>query len=102
MSIYVEIRVRGSMDALWRHTQQPELHERWDLRFSEIVYRPRPDETAPQQFGYTTRIGFGLRIHGEGQSEGSRASGAFDVEWREVPPGSTPAHLRPAREERRE
>ena len=72
MSIYVEIRVRGPLDELWRRTQQPELHERWDLRFSEIVYRPRPDEAAPQQFHYATRIGFGLRIQGEGQSEGSR------------------------------
>lgn len=74
MGIYVEIRVRGSLDELWRRTQQPELHERWDLRFSEIVYLPRPDEMAPQQFSYATRIGFGLRTRGEGESEGSRAS----------------------------
>ena len=70
MSIYVEIRVRGSMDELWRQTQDPSLHERWDLRFSEIVYLPRPDETAPQRFSYATRIGFGLRIRGEGESVG--------------------------------
>ena len=74
MGIYVEIRVRGSLEELWRRTQQPELHERWDLRFSEIVYLPRPHEAAPQQFSYATRIGFGLRIRGEGESEGSRAS----------------------------
>ena len=73
MSIYVEIRIRGSMDELWRRTQDPGLHERWDLRFSEIAYLPRPDETAPQRFSYATRIGFGLRIRGEGESEGSRA-----------------------------
>jgi hypothetical protein len=73
MSIYVEIRIRGDMDELWRRTQDPSLHERWDLRFSEIVYLPRPDETAPQRFSYATRIGFGLRIRGEGESEGSRA-----------------------------
>ena len=71
--IYVEIRIRGSLDEVWRRTQQPELHERWDLRFSEIVYLPRPHESAPQQFSYATRIGFGLRIRGEGESEGSRA-----------------------------
>lgn len=74
MSIYVEIRIRGIMDDLWRRTQQPDLHQRWDLRFSEIVYLPRPEETAPQRFSYATRIGFGLRIRGEGESEGSRAS----------------------------
>lgn len=73
MSIYVEIRIRGHMDELWRRTQQPDLHQRWDLRFSEIVYLPRPHETAPQRFSYATRIGFGLRICGEGESEGSRA-----------------------------
>ena len=74
MSIYVEIRIRGSIDDLWRRTQEPDLHERWDLRFSEIVYLPRPHETAPQRFSYATRIGFGLRIRGEGESEGSRAN----------------------------
>ena len=73
MSIYVEIRIRGDLDELWRRTQDPRLHERWDLRFSEIAYLPRPDQTSPQRFGYATRIGFGLRIRGEGESEGSRA-----------------------------
>jgi len=74
MSIYVEIRIRGGMDELWRRTQDPGLHERWDLRFSEIVYLPRPDETRPQRFSYATRIGFGLGIRGEGESEGGRAN----------------------------
>ena len=60
------------MDELWRRTQDPSLHERWDLRFSEIVYLPRPDETTPQRFSYATRIGFGLRIRGEDESDGSR------------------------------
>ena len=31
MSIYVEILIRAPVDALWTHTQTPELHERWDL-----------------------------------------------------------------------
>jgi DoxX-like family len=74
MSIYVEIRIRASIDEVWRRTQDPGLHERWDLRFSEIVYLPRPDETVPQRFSYATRIGFGLGIRGEGESEGSRAN----------------------------
>jgi len=72
MSIYVEIRIRAPMDALWRHTQEPRLHERWDLRFSEIEYLPRVDETQPQRFRYATRVGFGLRIVGEGESVGQR------------------------------
>ena len=33
MSIYVEILIRAPMEALWAHSQTPELHERWDLRF---------------------------------------------------------------------
>jgi DoxX-like family len=72
--IYVEIRIRGPMDELWRRTQQPELHERWDLRFSEIEYLPRPDEGAPQRFSYATRIGLGRRIRGDGEREGHRAA----------------------------
>ena len=68
MSIYVEILVRGSIDQLWNHTQIPHLHERWDLRFSRIDYLPRDDERAPQRFRYTTRIGFGLAVSGEGVS----------------------------------
>ena len=49
MSIYVEILVRASMDALWRHTQTPALHEKWDLRFSRIEYLPKESETEPQR-----------------------------------------------------
>jgi uncharacterized protein YndB with AHSA1/START domain len=30
MSIYVEILVQAPIDALWAHTQTPELHERWE------------------------------------------------------------------------
>ncbi len=70
--IYVEIRMSGSLEALWQRTQNPELHERWDLRFSDIQYLPRPDATQPQRFSYATRIGFGMRIAGVGETVGSR------------------------------
>jgi uncharacterized membrane protein YphA (DoxX/SURF4 family) len=78
MSIYVEILIRAPMEALWAHTQTPELHERWDLRFSRIDYLPRPSEIEPQRFRYATRIGFGLEVAGEGESLGERdlASGS--------------------------
>jgi hypothetical protein len=59
------------MDDLWQKTQEPELHQRWDLRFSEIDYLPRGPEE-PQRFLYSTRIGAGLRICGEGESVGER------------------------------
>jgi hypothetical protein len=72
MSIYVEILIRAPMDALWTHTQTPELHTRWDLRFSEIDYLPRGCEPELQRFRYATRIGFGLEVSGEGESVGER------------------------------
>jgi hypothetical protein len=71
-SIYVETRIRSSMEQLWAHTQQPELHQQWDLRFTEIEYLPRPSEAEPQQFLYATRIGFGLGVAGCGESLGTK------------------------------
>ena len=71
MSIYVEIFIRGDVDSLWAKTQEPKLHQRWDLRFSEIDYLPcNADE--PQKFLYATRIGAGMRIEGGGESTGER------------------------------
>ncbi len=75
MSIYVEVRIRHGLDDVWKHTQNPELHERWDLRFSEIDYLPRSGDE-PQRFRYETRLGFGLRIRGAGESTGSRNGSA--------------------------
>jgi uncharacterized membrane protein YphA (DoxX/SURF4 family) len=75
MSIYVETRIRGRLEDLWQRTQDPALHERWDLRFSEIDYLPR-DGDGPQRFRYETRIGFGLRVRGEGESTGIRDGAA--------------------------
>lgn len=71
-SLYVEIEIHGVMDEVWNRTQTPELHRKWDLRFSDIRYLPRPDAALPQRFLYSTRIGFGLSISGEGESVGSR------------------------------
>lgn len=62
--------IRGSLDEVWRRTQDPVLHQKWDLRFTEIRYLPRQSETDPQQFLYSTRIGFGLGINGRGESLG--------------------------------
>jgi hypothetical protein len=72
MGIYVEILIRAPMETLWAHTQTPELHQRWDLRFSRIDYLPRESETEPQRFRYATRIGFGVEVVGEGESLGER------------------------------
>ena len=70
--IYVERFVRVPIEAIWNATQTPEVHERWDLRFTEIRYLPRASERDPQRFLYATRIGFGMRIAGEGESIGAR------------------------------
>ncbi len=71
MSIYVEIRIRGQSDELWERTQNPDFHERWDMRFTSIKYLSRADESEPQRFLYATRIGFGLAVHGEGETVGT-------------------------------
>jgi hypothetical protein len=60
------------MDELWEKTQRPDLHERWDLRFSRIQYLPRPTESELQHFLYTTRIGLGIEVRGEGESAGDK------------------------------
>ncbi len=69
--IYVEIAIRAPLDEVWRFTQTPDLHERWDLRFSSITYLPRPNENEPQRFRYATRIGLGVEVCGWGESVGS-------------------------------
>jgi hypothetical protein len=70
--IYVEIAIRAPLEELWRLTQSPDLHQRWDLRFTRIAYLPRPDPAEPQRFRYETRIGFGLAVSGEGETAGER------------------------------
>jgi uncharacterized membrane protein YphA (DoxX/SURF4 family) len=69
--IYVEIEIRSPIDELWAKTQVPALHQRWDLRFTNIEYSPRPNLTEPQQFLYATRIGFGMKISGRGETLGT-------------------------------
>jgi hypothetical protein len=71
--LYVELAMRAEMERLWQLTQDPSLHQRWDLRFSTIRYLPKSDEDAPQQFLYETRIGFGMAIAGGGESTGTRS-----------------------------
>jgi hypothetical protein len=72
MSVYVERLLRVPLDVVWRHTQTPELHERWDLRFSRINYLPKDEGDSSQRFRYATRIGFGLEVTGHGETVGQR------------------------------
>lgn len=70
MKLTAETVIRCDAETLWRRTQVPEEHARWDLRFSDIAYLPREDPEAPQRFRYATRIGFGLVIAGWGETIG--------------------------------
>jgi uncharacterized membrane protein YphA (DoxX/SURF4 family) len=74
MRIYVERVISAPLTSIWQHTQRPELHQRWDLRFTDIEYLPRPDASHPQQFLYATRLGFGVLIEGRGESTGAKES----------------------------
>ena len=77
--IYVEILIADELEHIWRLTQDPARHQRWDLRFSKIEYLPRPDPAEPQRFLYRTRIGFGLSIKGIGESLAERAAANGDT-----------------------
>lgn len=76
--IYIETTIDGPLDWLWDLTQSPERHATWDLRFSEIRYHAPPADGGAQAFDYETRLGFGLRIRGGGETAGqhSDANGA--------------------------
>jgi hypothetical protein len=71
--IYVEILIRTPLENVWEASQDPGQHQRWDLRFTDIDYLPRGDDSEPQRFRYSTRIGFGVKIDGEGESRGESA-----------------------------
>lgn len=75
--VYVELDMAADMETLWKYTQHPEEHEKWDLRFTEISYLPRGYGEEVQRFKYATRIGFGLYISGTGETAATvrRASG---------------------------
>ncbi|WP_416728770.1 DoxX-like family protein [Fictibacillus sp. JL2B1089] len=70
-AIYVEIPIKARIDEVWEKSQNPILHEQWDLRFSSITYLPKKSEDDPQSFHYETKIGFGLKVSGWGKSIGT-------------------------------
>lgn len=70
--LYVEIPILGELDRIWELTQTPNLHQRWDLRFTSITYLPKETIQSTQRFLYSTRIGLGLAINGTGESLAAR------------------------------
>ncbi|MFD3992499.1 hypothetical protein [Streptomyces sp. NPDC058548] len=71
MGLYIETRVRADLETLWERTQEPDRHQRWDLRFTEIDYLPRAEDE-PQHFRYATRVLPFLVVAGTGVSAGER------------------------------
>jgi DoxX-like family len=69
--IYVESRINAAIERVWEATQQPDQHQRWDLRFGAISYLPRADGE-PQRFTYATTVAPGVTIAGIGESLGAR------------------------------
>lgn len=69
--IYVESRMRVPMEQLWDATQDPQQHQRWDVRFGSITYLPKADNE-PQRFTYATTVAPGLTVAGTGESLGDR------------------------------
>ncbi|MBT2533024.1 SRPBCC family protein [Arthrobacter sp. ISL-48] len=75
--IYVEIAIHVPMERLWTLSQDPDLHPRWDLRFSRIIPTSR-DAEGLTRFRYEfllpfrtitgTGISLGHRFRGDGQA----------------------------------
>ena len=69
--IYIESRIHGSMEQIWEKTQNPNLHEQWDIRFTRIEYLSK-EENEPQMFNYATKVIPKIWIEGRGESLGER------------------------------
>jgi hypothetical protein len=61
----VETTIHAPIEKVWEHTQNPKLHEQWDLRFSTISLN-EPQNEQPQSFLYEKHLGFGLSVTGTG------------------------------------
>lgn len=66
--LYIETKIKCDFDTLWTNTQEPSIHQQWDLRFTEIEYLPKNDPIDPQKFLYSTKVGFGIKVDGIGES----------------------------------
>lgn len=71
-ALYVEILIRAPLDEVWRLTQDPASHVRWDARFSDIVPQRTRDDGA-QDFRYELDLGVHT-IRGTGVSLASKES----------------------------
>ena len=67
--IYVETLIDAPMERVWRATQDPGAHRRWDVRFGRI--EPVPG-SSPARFRYATTVLPGVRVGGYGVHAGER------------------------------
>ncbi|MFD1051474.1 hypothetical protein ACFQ1S_40980, partial [Kibdelosporangium lantanae] len=65
-ALYVETVIQADLDELWQRTQDPHLHQRWDLRFTRIDYLPKAASDPRQRFRYAVRVLPGLTVSGTG------------------------------------
>jgi len=87
--VIVEAQIAAPVELVWERTQEPALHQGWDLRFDEIGYLPRADARGFRELEYRTRIGFGLFLRGVGRylssTRGQRSSFEFDSDdWKSL------------------
>jgi hypothetical protein len=66
--LYIETFIHCDLGKIWEYTQEPSLHQQWDLRFSEITYLPKSSPEEKQCFLYSRRIGLGISVNGIGES----------------------------------
>lgn len=68
--IYVEVDILAPIEEAWTYTQNPKLHEQWDLRFTSITYIEKKSAEEPQRFTYETKVMPGVVVRGWGESKG--------------------------------
>ncbi len=65
--IVVGALIPAPVERVWERTQEPELHTRWDVRFTSIRYLPECDARGFHLMDYRTHLGFGLEVRGWGR-----------------------------------
>jgi hypothetical protein len=73
-SITIKRFIRTDIDSLWKLTQDPAQHERWDARFGHISYEPT-EEDGKQRLRYSVTVFPGVTIAGTGECTALRTSG---------------------------
>jgi hypothetical protein len=73
-AITIKQFIRTDIDSLWKLTQDPAQHERWDARFGRITYEPT-EEGSAQQLRYSVTVFPGITIAGIGECTAMRTSG---------------------------